>query len=68
MEHDIIKREIDKKGGVTAVAQALQVSTAAVYYWLNGKRRPSYKLLAYLGLEQKIRFVRRERKAGQEAA
>ena len=58
MPDEIIKREIKRKGGVKAVADALEVSTAAVYYWINGQRSASDKLLTYLGLERKERIVR----------
>lgn len=59
MDDEIIKREIKRKGGVKAVADALEVSTAAIYYYLNGQREYSTKLLDYLGLERKQRIVRK---------
>jgi hypothetical protein len=45
-------------GGVVAVARELGVTTAAVYYWLNGQREPSEGLLRLLGLERRVRLVR----------
>ena len=54
----LLKREVEKRGGVSAVAEALDVSTQAVYHWLNGKREPSDKLLNYLGLRKIEKLVR----------
>jgi predicted transcriptional regulator len=60
MGSELLRKEIQKRGGVSAVAAALQVSTAAVYYWLAGKREPPANLLDYLGLERRVRLVRRQ--------
>lgn len=58
MQDETLKREIRRKGGVLAVAEALDVSTTAVYYWINGNRKPSTRLLEYLGLKRVERLVR----------
>lgn len=58
MERDILKREIKKRGGATAVAKALGVTPCAVFFWQSGKRKPSDNLLNYLGLKKIEKLVR----------
>jgi hypothetical protein len=58
MDKEILKREIKKRGGATAVSKALGVSACAVFFWQSGKRRPSDKLLNYLGLKRVEKLVR----------
>lgn len=58
MQDQTLKREVLRKGGVNAVAEALKVTPCAVYFWLNGTRKPSERLLSYLGLKRVERFVR----------
>jgi len=58
MANEILRKEINKRGGAKAVAEALQVTPAAVYLWMAGKREPSDNLLNYLGLRRITRLVR----------
>jgi hypothetical protein len=59
MQDKTLKREVLKHGGVNAVASALKVTPCAVFFWLNGTRKPSKRFLAYLGFERVERLVRR---------
>jgi len=58
MANETLRREIKRKGGVKAVAEAIGVSTAAVYMWMNEQRQPSDTLLNYLGLRKVEKLVR----------
>lgn len=58
MELDIIKREIERRGGAKEVAKQLGVSMALVYYWINGQREPSDNALKALGLVRITKLVR----------
>ena len=58
MQDKTLKREVLKKGGVRAVARALGVTECAVYFWLNGTRKPSEQFLDYLGYKKVEKLVR----------
>ena len=55
---NILLREIKRKGGVKAVADALGVTPSAIYMWIHSRRDPSDELLKYLGLERRVRIVK----------
>lgn len=58
MEENAISRAVKKAGGVRVVADALRLSKAAIYMYINGDREPSDKFLEYIGLEKEVRYVR----------
>ena len=58
MRTEVLYREVQRKGGAKAVAAALEVSPAAIYYYISGDRVPSSKLLDYLGLKRVEKLVR----------
>lgn len=58
MDRELIRKEIKKRGGATAVAKALGVTPCAVFFWQSGKRKPSDNLLNYLGLKRVEKLVR----------
>lgn len=58
MANEILRREIKRKGGVKVVADAIDVTPAAIYMWINEHREPSDTLLKYLGLERRVQLVK----------
>lgn len=61
MQDKTLKKEVQKRGGVNAVAAALGVTPCAVFFWLNGTRKPSQSFLRYLGFKRVEKFVRTRR-------